>query len=111
MKLKRPVKVSDVLKIARACIEGGNYGTTFHAQCRQREREVTALDALYVVRTGHRVPARDEYHEEYEAWNYAIEGDTLQGDKLRVIISFEEDLMLVITVIKLTKKRQDHERT
>jgi hypothetical protein len=99
MRAKRPDKLSDVLKIAQACIENG-----FHAECRQYERDITLADALYVIETGYRVLARDDYREEFKAWNYAIEGKTLQDDKLRVIISFDEDLMLIITVINLVKK-------
>jgi hypothetical protein len=104
MRPKRPDKIADILKIAQACIDNGNYRATFHAECRQYERDITLLDALHVIETGYRVPSRDEYKEEYRAWNYAIEGVTLQDEKTRVIISFDEDLMLIITVINLVKK-------
>ncbi|MBU6382777.1 MAG: DUF4258 domain-containing protein [Verrucomicrobia bacterium] len=104
MSLKRPSKITDVLKIAKACIDNGNYRPTFHAECRQYERDITLIDALHVIETGYRVPSRDEYKEEFNAWNYAIEGVTLQDDKTRVIISFDEDLMLIITVINLVKR-------
>jgi hypothetical protein len=104
MKPKRPDKLPDILKNAQACIENGNYIPTFHAECRQFERDITLGDALYVIETGYRVPSRDEYREEHKAWNYVIEGDTLQDEKLRIVISFDEDLMLIITVINLVKK-------
>lgn len=53
---------------------------------------------------GYRVPTRDEYKEEFGTWNYAIEGTTLQDEKARVIVSFDEDLMLIITVINLVRR-------
>lgn len=97
-------QLSDVLKIARACIENGNYRPTFHAECRRFERDITLHDALYVIKMGYRVPERDEYKVEFASWNYAIEGRTLQDEKIRVIISFDEDFMLIITVINITRK-------
>ena len=103
MKVKRPEKLSNVLELAAACIANGNYRPTFHAECRKLERDITLLDALHVIKTGYRDPKHDEYKEEYCSWNYAIQGISLQRDKIRVVISFDDNLMLIITVINFSK--------
>lgn len=103
MKQERQPKLENVLKIAKECIALGHYRPTFHAECRQLERDITLLDALHVIKNGYREPKHDQYKEEWQAWNYAVCGETLQSDKARVIISFDEKLkLLIITVINLT---------
>ncbi len=99
--LKRPPKLENVLAFAKACIKKGRYVATFHAECRQLERDITLLDALHVIKTGFREIKHDQYKEEYKSWNYAVRGESLQSDPVRVIISFDEDEMLIITVINL----------
>lgn len=99
--MKRPPKLQEVLELARNCIERGRYIPTFHAECRQFERDVTLADALHVIKTGYRELKHDQYKEEWCAWNYAIRGISLQSEPVRVIISFDDDDMLIITVINL----------
>lgn len=105
MKQKRPSKLENVLEIAKKCIENGQYLPTFHAECRQLERDITLLDALHVIKNGYREAKHDQYKEEWQAWNYAVRGITLQDDSARVIISFNDEVtMLIITVINLTSR-------
>ncbi|MCE5318932.1 MAG: DUF4258 domain-containing protein [Parachlamydia sp.] len=105
MKPKRPEKLENVLEHAKSCIDKGNYIATFHAECRQLERDITLLDALHVIKTGFRDKRHDQYKDEFNSWNYAITGQTLQCETIRVIISFDSKTrMLIITVINITKK-------
>ncbi len=48
--------------------------------------------------------AKDQFSERYESWNYAIRGKTIDLRELRVVVSFDENNMLVITVIDLDVK-------
>ena len=102
--MKRPPKLENVLAKAKSGIEKGKYVATFHAECRQFERDITLLDALHVIKAGFREPKHDQYKDEYKAWNYAVRGDSLQSDPVRVIISFDDDEMLIITVINLARR-------
>lgn len=79
MKSKRPEKLENVLEQAKSCIEVGKYIATFHAECRQLERDITLLDALHVIKTGYRDKKHDHFKEEFNSWNYAINGQTLQN--------------------------------
>lgn len=62
---------------------------------------------MQVIETGRHENRKDEYKEEYRAWNYAIRGETLDGRALRVAVSFErvsgEDLMVLVTAIDLDR--------
>ena len=79
----------------------------YHAECRQLERDITLLDAFYVIKNGYREPKHDNFKEEFQAWNYAVRGITLQNDAVRVIISFEENgKLLIITVINTVRREE-----
>ena len=103
MKPRRPEKLNDVLERAKRCIEMGKYIATFHAECRQLERDITLPDALHVIKTGYRDKKHDKFKEEFNSWNYAINGQTLQNETVRAIISFDDKTrMLIITVINIS---------
>ena len=102
--MKRPPKLPNILARALNCIENGKYIPTFHAEVRQLERDITLNDALHVIRNGYRVPKNDQFEEKWQAWNYAIQGTSLQSENIRVIISFDEDEMLIITVINIGRR-------
>lgn len=60
------------------------------------------MEYEYVLKTGWHEKRKDTYDEiEYKTWNYAIRGKTVDARELRVIVSFAEDGMLIITVIEL----------
>lgn len=84
----------------------GLYRYTVHAENRKFERMITEQDALYVIETGWRVPIRDNFVKIYESWTYAFEGYTLQDDLLRVIVGFDESMMLIITVMHIPKRNE-----
>ena len=46
---------------------------------------------------------RTNSSQQYNAWNYAIRGRTVDRRDLRVIVSFDEDGMLIITTIEVEK--------
>lgn len=69
---------------------------------------MTDIDVLDILenkerRERKRNKAKDTYTEGYQDWSYCIEGLDLDGDKIRIIFSFNDALMLVITVIRLDK--------
>jgi hypothetical protein len=61
---------------------------------------VSAPDIEYALERGHPVPRRDRYDEGPAAWSYCFEGPTVDGEPLRVVVAFE-DWMLVVTVVRL----------
>jgi hypothetical protein len=106
-KKKRPPKRTDLLKAIRDAIDAGRYRDMVHALERQDQRQITRPDCLHVLRTGYHEARKDEYREEYGAWNHAIRGKTVDGRDVRVVVSFEQatgesgEVLLIITVVEV----------
>ncbi len=55
-----------------------------------------------VLLTGWHEKRKDTYDQVYMAWNYAVRGKTPQAREMRVIVSFDAVLqLLIVTVIDL----------
>lgn len=101
----RPTKHSDVLALVKACVDAGNFFDTRHATDRQNERAITRLEVIHVLKNGHHEKKKDEFKPEFNAWNYAIRGNTLDKRDLRIAVSFDESTkLLIITAIEILKK-------
>ena len=88
--------------IINRSIETGHYRLSQHAIDRIVELEIPLPDVLYALCRGRRNERHDKYDHEFETWNYAIEGKTPDGNKIRIIVSFtDKSMMLIITVIDL----------
>lgn len=102
--MKRPAKIAEVLKKARECIETGRYFDTTHAELRKRERRISLTHVLYVLRNGYHEKNKDQYHPQHRDWAYAIRGKTIDDKDVRVVIAFDDNDMLIITVIEITRR-------
>lgn len=87
--------------MARECIRQGRYRDTRHATDRKSERVISLVEITSVINSGYHEKSKDEFKPEYDAWNYAIRGKTVDKRSLRVAVSFDEQLMLIITAIDL----------
>jgi len=77
---------------------------TRHATDRQGERKITRPEVIQVLRNGPHEKRKDLFVKQYNAWNYAVRGKTVDRRELRVIVSFEAETgMLIITAIDLSK--------
>lgn len=102
-KKKRPAKHANLIERLRDALDEGRYRDVVHALQRQQERRITRPEYLYVLRHGYHEARKDEFKPEYNAWNYAIRGRTVDRRELRVIVSFDSDGLLIITTIELGK--------
>lgn len=98
---KRP-KIENLLNVVRQCIDTGKYLDTIHASKRKTQRQITLLEICQVLTKGRHEKSKDWWEEKYAAWNYAVRGKTVDGRELRVIVSFDEKLMLLITAFEPT---------
>jgi hypothetical protein len=96
---KKPEKLKNLLHEIRDCIEKGEFTFTKHALERQNERIITTVAVLYVLKTGHEEKEKTRFDSEKNRWKYAIRGKTSKEEDIRVIISFDENKMLIITVM------------
>lgn len=103
--MKQPVRKPKLAKdevVARVAeaVATGAYRILPHARQRCTERDVAAADIECALANGHPVPRRDRYDSLAKDWSYCFEGRTVDQDDLRVIVAFE-DWMLVVTVVRL----------
>lgn len=101
--MKRSLKIADVLKKARGCIELGQYYDTSHATLRKLQRKISLAEILYVLRYGYHEKRKDQYSPEHDDWTYAIRGQTIDERDIRIAVAFDEDDMLIITVIEIVQ--------
>lgn len=97
----RPAKLENLLDKIRECIEKGNYIVTKHAFERQNTRFIDLPETLYVLKTGYEEKRKTTFDMQHNAWKYAIRGKTKRNSDIRVVVAFDEEGMLIITVIKL----------
>ena len=77
---------------------------TRHALERQDERRINRPEILYVLKHGHHEKSKDTFSEFHHSWNYSVRGETVDRRELRVIVSFDEDGMLIITALEPRKR-------
>jgi len=100
--MDRPPKIINLMETIRKCIEEGRYLDTRHATQRQAERNVTRPEYLHALLNGYHEKRKDKFEEVYNAWSYSIRGKTIDVRALRIIVSFDEKNMLIITAIDLS---------
>lgn len=104
MKTKRPSQIDELFPKVRDCIEKGLYRQSKHAIDRKIERDIDLLDILYVLKNGYHEKQKTYFDETFQEWKYAIRGKTLDNIDIRIIITFDLDDVLIITVMHVLKK-------
>jgi len=99
MRGKRPPKDTSICQKIKKCLINRRYKQSLHALERIDKRKVSFQDVLFVLETGRREEAKDSYDEAFQSWKYAIRGKTLEDVDLRVIISINEENIIIITVV------------
>lgn len=87
----------------RDCIEKGIYRQSKHAIDRKIERNIDLPDVLYVLKNGYHEKQKTSFDEAFQTWKYAIRGKTSDRLDIRIIIAFDEEGMLIITVMHVLK--------
>ena len=106
--LNKPDKKTDIelFKLLEEKIKSGKYIFLKHAKIRQQERQILDIEVLDILegkkgRNRRRNHIKDQYTIGYQDWNYCIEGTDLDENSIRIIISFMNDLVPIITVIRI----------
>jgi hypothetical protein len=90
----------DVLKKVRFHLLNGTYILAKHALQRQMQRQINLPDVLYVLEFGRHEETKDSFDVKRQAWKYAVRGRTLTKIELRIIVAFQDE-MVIITVMKI----------
>jgi len=101
---KRLPKLENVLETIRKCIEEDRYTLSTHALIRKEERKIDIAEVVHVLKTGYEEKKKTCFDDSNNVWKYAIRGKTKIGKlDVRVIVSFDENEMLIITVMYVEK--------
>lgn len=96
---KAPQKLLDVMKSIRECIIAGQYQFSKHALDRVVERRIDIATTKHVLLNGCEDKPKTRFDKSNNKWKYAIKGTTLDDLLVRVIVTFDEKGLLVITVM------------
>lgn len=111
--VNKPPKKTDkaLFTLIELQIKEENYIFVKHAKVRQQQRNISDLDVLNILegKPGYgrkRNKGKDSYYsqnplDQPQDWKYCIEGNDIDGKKIRIILTFTDDLMPIITVINL----------
>ena len=101
VKKKTPEKLSNVLEKIKECIDQERYIFSKHSLDRVRERNIDIPTTINVLLTGYEEKKKTCFDKEKNSWKYAIRGKTDDELNVRIIVSFNEDGMVVITVMHI----------
>lgn len=108
MKINKPKKKADgaLFQLISEKIICGEYFFTNHAKQRIIERGLLELEILQILngmpsKKRRRNKRKDQFTEDNPDWNYCIEGMSVNENKIRIIFSFSETYMIIITAILL----------
>jgi hypothetical protein len=101
VKSKNKCKDPHLLAKISSAILSGRYVISNHAFKRAKDRSVSVPHVEYALLNGFHEPRKDKFEVFYHSWNYSIRGTTPDQIKVRIIVAFESDDLLVVTVINL----------
>jgi uncharacterized protein YpbB len=96
--------IENLIETIRKHIEQRRYRFTKHALDRLTERSLELPDVIYVLIHGVHEEEKTIFNNNSQTWSYAVKGKTLEGVSARVVVAFEDD-MVIITVIRLSKRK------
>lgn len=106
MPTKKPkLARSELIDRVQDALETGKYWILPHARQRCTERDVSASDIEVALEARRHVPKRDRFDVSAGDWSYCFEGPAVDGEALRVIVTFA-DSMLIVTVVRLADGKE-----
>ncbi len=102
--MKYPPKIDRLLERIADAVDQGAYVVSDHAYERAVDRRVPIPHVEYVLRHGFHEKEKDQFKVEYQAWRYAIRGKSPDMVAVRVVVTFAEDGLMVVTVINLDRR-------
>lgn len=98
-KQRKPEQLDNLLQLIRDCVDKGNYILTEHALLRLKERDISLIDAEWVLKNGYHEKRKTSFDEKFKTWKYAIRGTTIEALDIRLILAFNQEGMVIITIM------------
>lgn len=103
-KRTKPKQIENLFQLIRECIDRGQYVLTEHAVLRLNQRDISLTDTEFVLKNGYHEKKKTYFDEIFNTWRYAIRGKTVDDLQMRIIISFNDDNMIIITVMHVGRE-------
>jgi hypothetical protein len=94
-------KVGNVVKAAIEAYENNKVLYHSHAELRESQRDINRAEVEQAIRSGSHIKKRDQFDEVHKCWKYCIEGKTLDKRKIRVVLTIDDDGLMVITIFEI----------
>lgn len=101
LKQRKPIQLTNLIDKIKKCLVLQQYSHTKHALQRQKERSIELKDVIYVLKTGHHEKRKTTFDEANQVWKYAIRGKTVDSVDIRIVVAFDRDDMIIITVMEV----------
>ena len=89
---------AEALKKVKSILRTGSVIFTGHARKRMEERGFDAQDIEHVLKNG-AIFKEAEPHPRTGKWNYNIEGETVDGNNLRVTVEIRPNNVIIISTM------------
>lgn len=109
IKPKKKTSVELFLEIDNS-LKSGNYYFTDHGDRRSKTRKtVNDIEIIKILSGSDKwhEAVKDKYEKNRDDWNYHIRGKNTDGDQIRIVVSFDEDGMPIITVVNLDEEENE----
>ncbi|MDA8215222.1 MAG: DUF4258 domain-containing protein [Nitrospiraceae bacterium] len=80
---------AEALKVIRNILKNGAVIPSGHVQERMLQRGFDMQDILNVIRTG-AIYTEPEIHPKTGRWTYKVEGKTIDGDKIDIVVDIDD---------------------
>ncbi len=87
--------------LIKKLISSGALRYSNHANLRLLQRKIIKPEVEHVLRNGRHNKSKDDFKIQHKSWDYCVEGKTVDGRLLRIIVAIVEPNLLVITAIDL----------
>ncbi len=101
---------AELMLAIKQAINSGDYYFTDHGEFRSKTRRmVNDLEIIRILKSNNKwhEARRDKFEIGNQDWNYHIRGINADGDSIRIVISFDENGMTILTVINLDEKEHE----
>lgn len=102
--------MEDILGAVKRHITDGSYKFSDHALEELVNDNLDLPDIIHVLLHGRHDESKTTFSTKHQSWNYAISGKTIDGLDVRVIVAFDDIMMVVTVFICGTLKRKKRKK-
>ncbi len=102
--------IENVLKVVKKHISDEAYQFSDHALEELVNDNLDLRDIIHVLLHGRHDESKTIFSTKHQSWNYAISGKTIDGLDVRVIVAFEDIMMIVTAFVYGRLKRKKRKK-